>query len=93
MILGCTQYLLKLSDGDLSRLIKFIEVGERNLKDGGSSAVDLDRIRRVYGGVPDGSTSETEYIHSFAERANTILEQRQSTSKAPSENTVLHVTD
>ena len=95
LIVGSPQYSLKLSDGDLSRLIKFIENDEKNVKDGGSGTVDLERIRRVYGGVPDGNTSETlvEYIHSFAERANVIMEQRQSTSNARSENAVLQDTD
>lgn len=88
VILGSPQYLLKLSDGDLSRLIKFIEDEEKNVKDGGSNAVDLERMKRVYGGVPDGSASEIEYIHSFAERANTIMEQRQSIFKTPPENLV-----
>ena len=88
MLLGSTQYLLKLSDGDLSRLIKFIEDDEKNVKDGGSNAVDLVRMKRVYGGVPDSSASEVEYIHSFAERANTIMEQRRSISKTVSETLV-----
>ena len=77
MLLGSTQYVLKLSDGDLSCLIKFID-----------NAVDLERMKRVYGGVPDSSASEVEYIHSFAERANTIMEQRRSISKTVSETLV-----
>ena len=57
-------YLLKLSDGDLYRLTKFIE-DEKDVKDGESTAVDLEMIR--FFGVPDGSISEVEYIHSFVE--------------------------
>jgi hypothetical protein len=63
------------------------------VKEGGSGAVDLEKMKRVYGGGPDSNTSEVEYIHSFAERANTILKQRQSKSNAASESAVAQDTN